>query len=188
MQCVYFMRVGTFKGITACTCLNINMRRSITAFYRITKWKLDMTVIKVNVCSCRTFLSHWVFNIFTLKKLKIIIINVWRSYDIQVRREKALGDVRSLIALAVLLHITDRSSCAASGQTHLSSLQRKHHVGTLLCCQVCSLPRVVFLSVGHHNKRNWRATCKRYPRLYFPVKITEFVWKSSAFKNCRVLL
>ncbi len=27
--------------------------------------------------------------------------NVWRSYDIIVRQEKALGDVRSLIALAV---------------------------------------------------------------------------------------
>ncbi len=26
-----------FKGITACNCLNINMRRSITAFYRIKK-------------------------------------------------------------------------------------------------------------------------------------------------------
>ncbi len=28
----------------------------------------------------------------------------------------------------------------------------------------------------------------RYPLLYFPVKITEIVWKSSAFKNCWVLL
>ncbi len=34
--------------------------------------------------------------------------------------------------------------------------------------------------------QNWRATCKRYPLLCFPVKITEFVWKSSAFNNCRV--
>ncbi len=24
MQCEYFMRVGTFKGIKACDCLNIN--------------------------------------------------------------------------------------------------------------------------------------------------------------------
>ncbi len=41
----------------------------------------------------------------------------------------------------------DRSSSAASSQTHLSSLQRKHQVGTL-CCQVRSLLRVVFVSAG----------------------------------------
>ncbi len=41
----------------------------------------------------------------------------------------------------------DRSSSAASSQTHLSSLQRKHQVGTL-CCQVRSLPRVIFVSAG----------------------------------------
>ncbi len=34
-----------------------------------------------------------------------------------------------------------------------------------------------------HNMQNWRATCKRYSLLYFPVKLTEFLWNSSAFKN-----
>ncbi len=41
----------------------------------------------------------------------------------------------------------DRSSSAASSRTHLSSLQSKHQVGTL-CCQVRSLPQVVFVSAG----------------------------------------
>ncbi len=38
-----------------------------------------------------------------------------------------------------------------------------------------------------HNMQNWRATCKRYSLLCFRVKIMEFLWSSSAFKNCRVL-
>ncbi len=37
-----------------------------------------------------------------------------------------------------------------------------------------------------HNMQNWCATCKRYSLLCFPVTITEFLWNSSAFKNCRV--
>ncbi len=37
--------------------------------------------------SCRTFLSHRVFIIIYIFKS-----NIWRLYDIQVRREKALGD------------------------------------------------------------------------------------------------
>ncbi len=52
-----FYESRNFKGITACNRLNINMRCSITAFYRIKKWQKDVTVIKVNMCSCRTFLS-----------------------------------------------------------------------------------------------------------------------------------
>ncbi len=88
--------------------------------------------------SCRTFLSHRVFIIIYIFKS-----NVWRLYDIQVRREKALGD-DSYSTRSTLMTHTDRSSCAALSQTHLSGLQRKHHVGTLLCCQVRSLPRVVF--------------------------------------------
>ncbi len=44
-----FYESRNFKGITACNCLNINKRRSITAFYRIKKWQQDVTVIKVNV-------------------------------------------------------------------------------------------------------------------------------------------
>ncbi len=72
---------------------------------------------------------------------------VWRPlvYGIKVRRERALGDVRSLIALAVLWWHTDRSSSAASSPTHLSSLQRKHQVGTLQCCQVRGLPPKTWL-------------------------------------------
>ncbi len=50
-----FYESRNFKGITACNCLNISIIRSITAFYRIKKW--HVTVIKVNVCSCRTFLT-----------------------------------------------------------------------------------------------------------------------------------
>ncbi len=38
-----------------------------------------------------------------------------------------------------------------------------------------------------HAMQNWRATCKRYSLLYFLVKVTEFLWNSLAFKNCRVL-
>ncbi len=34
--CIFY-ESRNFKGITACNCLNINMRRSITAFYRIKK-------------------------------------------------------------------------------------------------------------------------------------------------------
>ncbi len=34
-----FYESRNFKGITACNYLNINMRRSITAFYRIKKWQ-----------------------------------------------------------------------------------------------------------------------------------------------------
>ncbi len=34
-----------------------------------------------------------------------------------------------------------------------------------------------------HNMQNWHATCRRYSLLYFPVKITKFLWNSSAFKN-----
>ncbi len=37
-----------------------------------------------------------------------------------------------------------------------------------------------------HTMQNWRATYKQYSLLHFPVKITEFLWNSSAFKNCRV--
>ncbi len=54
-----FYESRNFKGITACNCLNINMRCSITAFYRIKKW--HVTVLKVNVCSCRTFLPCRLF-------------------------------------------------------------------------------------------------------------------------------
>ncbi len=52
--------------------------------------------------SCRTFLSHRVFIIIYIFKS-----NVWRLYDIQVRREKALGDAvlwwHTPIGLAALL-------------------------------------------------------------------------------------
>ncbi len=51
-----------------------------------------------------------------------------------------------------------------------------------VCCGLFSCTRVF------HNMQNWHATCKRYPLLYFPVKITEFLWNSSFLKNCRVLL
>ncbi len=46
-----------------------------------------------------------------------------------------------------LMTHTNLSSSAASSRTHLSGLQRKHQVGTL-CCQIRSLPRVVFVSAG----------------------------------------
>ncbi len=134
--CIFY-ESRNFKGITACNCLNINMRCYITAFYRIMTVKHDC-----DKSSCRTFLSHRVFIIIYIFKS-----NVWRLYDIQVRREKALGD-DSYSTRSTLMTHTDRSSCAALSQTHLSGLQRKHHVGTLLCCQVRSLPRVVFVSAG----------------------------------------
>ncbi len=134
--CIFY-ESRNFKGITSCNCLNINMRCSITAFYRIKKLQYDC-----DQSSCRTFLSHRVFIIIYIFKS-----NVWRLYDIQVRREKALGD-DSYSTRSTLMTHTDRSSCAALSQTHLSGLQRKHHVGTLLCCQVRSLPRVVFVSAG----------------------------------------
>ncbi len=71
-----------------------------------------------------------------------------RSYDIKVRWEKAYRrHPLSYSSRSTLMTHTDRSSSAASSRTHLSSLQRKHQVGTL-CCQVRSLPRVVFVSVG----------------------------------------
>ncbi len=44
-----FYESRNFKGITACNCLNINMRCFIGAFYRIKEWQWDVTVIKVNV-------------------------------------------------------------------------------------------------------------------------------------------
>ncbi len=98
-------------------------------------------------------------------------------------RESIRRRLLSYSSRGSLMTHTDRSSSAASSKTHLSSLQRKHQDGTLLCFQVRSLARVVFVSAVFHNMRNWRATYKQYPLLYFPVKITEFVWKSSAFKN-----
>ncbi len=58
-------------------------------------------------------------------------------------------------------------------------LARCYVAKSAVCRGLFSCPRVF------HNMWNGRATCKRYPLLYFPVKITEFVWKSSAFKNCR---
>ncbi len=94
-----------------------------------------MTVIKVPA----EHSSH------TVSLLSFTFLRV--MYDIQVRREKALGD-DSYSTRSTLMTHTDRSSCAALSQTHLSGLQRKHHVGTLLCCQVRSLPRVVFVSAG----------------------------------------
>ncbi len=45
--------------------------------------------------SCRTFLSHRVFIIIYIFKS-----NVWRLYDIQVRREKALGDDSTTVSAA----------------------------------------------------------------------------------------
>ncbi len=38
-----------------------------------------------------------------------------------------------------------------------------------------------------HVARQFCMVCKQYSLLYFPVKIMEFLWNSSAFKNCRVL-
>ncbi len=70
-----------------------------------------------------------------------------RSYDIKVRREKAYGDMLSYSSHSTLMTHNDQSSSAASSRTHLSSLQRKDQFGTL-CCQVRSLPRVVFVSAG----------------------------------------
>ncbi len=67
-------------------------------------------------------------------------------FDLKIDRmtskygERKHKETSALIALAVL-------DSAVSSRTHLSSLQRKHQVGTL-CCQVRSLPWVVFLSAG----------------------------------------
>ncbi len=167
--------------------------KEVASFYACILWKLSVE-LRAERLIAFAIISRYEKNIFQPQRLRLYghvthESNVWRSYVIKVQLEKALGEVRSLIALAVLWWHTDRSSSAASRRTHLSSLQRKHQVGTLICCQVRSCPQVVFLSACvFYNMRNWRATCKRYSLLYFPVKITEFVWNSSAFKNCRVLL
>ncbi len=64
---------------------------------------------------------------------------------------------------STLMTHTDRSSCAASSQTHLSGLQRKRHVGTLLCVAKSAVCRGLFSCLWvFHNMRNWRATRKRY--------------------------
>ncbi len=105
-----------------------------------------------------------------------------RSYDIKVRREKALGDVCSLIALTVLWWHTQRSvqqRCFKSNTSKQSSEEASSWHAML--------PSPRFAARVLHNMQNWCATCKRYHLLYFPVKITEFLWNSSAFKNYRVL-
>jgi len=60
---------------------------------------------------------------------------------------------------------------------------------TLRCAQLSArLIRTTRRRFGESREsltymQNWRATCKRYFLLYFPVKITEFLWSFSAFKN-----
>ncbi len=54
-----FYESRNFKGITACNCLNINMRCFIGAFYRIKEWQWDVTVIKVNVFLLNITLTCW---------------------------------------------------------------------------------------------------------------------------------
>ncbi len=52
--------------------------------------------------------------------------NVWRSYDIQVRREKSIRRCPlSYSSRSTLMTHTDRSSSAASSQTHLSGSSEK---------------------------------------------------------------
>ncbi len=76
--------------------------------------------------------------------------NAWRSYDIYVWREKALGDVCSYSSRSTLMTHTDLSSSAALSRTHLSS-QCQEAVGRGLF----SCPRVL------QNMQNWCTTCKR---------------------------
>ncbi len=70
---------------------------------------------------------------------------VWHQ---STARESIRRRLVSYSSRSTLMTHTDRSSCTASSQTHLSSLQRSYQVGTLLRCQVWSLPRVIFVSAG----------------------------------------
>ncbi len=63
--------------------------------------------------------------------------------------ERKHKETSALLALAVLWwHTWIGLAVQLEVEHNRSSLQRKHHVGTLLCCQVHSLPRVVFMSTG----------------------------------------
>ncbi len=78
-----FYESRNFKGITACNCLNINMRRSITAFFWIKKWLWDMTVIKVNLCI--PHLLSLLSLLFTFLKEILTIFTIYNSQQIYVR-------------------------------------------------------------------------------------------------------
>ncbi len=57
----------------------------------------------------------------------------------------------------------------------------------LICCNLC-LCNVIFARGSErvlHVEHHFCMVCKLYTLLYFPVKITEFIWNSSGFKNCR---
>ncbi len=68
-------------------------------------------------------------------------------WHLSMVRESIRRRPLSYSSRGTLMTHTNLSSSAASSRTHLSSLQRKHQVGTL-CCQVRSLPPVVFVSAG----------------------------------------
>ncbi len=68
-------------------------------------------------------------------------------WHLSMVRESIKRRPLSYSSRGTLMTHTNLSSSAASSRTHLSSIQRKHQVGTL-CCQVCSLPQVVFVSAG----------------------------------------
>ncbi len=117
--------------------------------------------------------------------------NVWRSYQSTVReniRRRPLSYTVALavlwwhapIGLAVLLQV--ETSKQSSEETSSWDLWFGRYVAKSAVCRGFFFSPRVF-----HNMRNWCATCKQYPLLYFNVKITEFLWNSSGVKNCRFL-
>ncbi len=71
------------------------------------------------------------------------VCSTWRpisAWHQSTARESIRRRPLSYSSRGTLMTHSDRSSSAASSRTHLSSLQRKHQVGTLQCCQVHGLP------------------------------------------------